>query len=170
MIQPADSHDPIPAPSLGHLLYCVVLGALFYYLVGFVQAQVTAMSLPQFLLDIWSSAPVFGGLLVNALLAAVTYWLLAAAIGFAIAAAVRHDYVFFGAVATGVYLMVASATSYDGWQAFVEVGPEFWLALRADALINDPFGTASRWFALPVAAWLWGRYLFDARPALRGAS
>ncbi len=163
MIQPADNDEVLQGPGIGHLLYCVVLGALFHYLVRFVQAQVTAMSLPSFLLDLWASAPLLGGLLVNVILALLTYWLLGAAVGFAIAAAVRHDYVFYGAVATGVYLMFNAATSYDGWQAFVEVGPEFWLALRGDALLNDPFGTFSRWFCLPLTAWLWGRWLFDAR-------
>ena len=103
--------------------------------------------------------------MVNALTAALTYWLLAAAVGFAIAAAVRDDYVFYGAVATGVFLVLTAASDYDGFQAFVEVGPDFWFALRTDAVLNDPFGTFSRWFSLPICAWLWGRGLFGSGSA-----
>lgn len=141
------------------LLVSILLGLGYYMLIDAARGFIASQRLPEPLMDLWIARPLLGAWLIGALEAVVSYWLMAASVGLALALLVRREFVFYGAVATGAALIVGAQLDMDGWYALVSIGPDFWLAHQLNSIAHDPFGALSLLLALPVSTWVWGRLL-----------
>ncbi|MFK8014563.1 MAG: hypothetical protein AB8G17_03825 [Gammaproteobacteria bacterium] len=140
-------------------LMAMVMGLSYFFLNEMAQAFFTRQRLPGLVQEFWYTHPLLGAWLIGGLKALVVHWLIGITVGLALALLVRRDHFFFGAVATGAFLMMALQMRLDGMFALLQVGPEFWLSLRWDALTLDPLGSLSALLALPVCTWWWGKVL-----------
>jgi hypothetical protein len=137
-----------------------LLGIGYFVLVEAALRWLAGRPLPAGLLAFWIEHPRIGTLAVSAYTAALSHWLVAAAIGLIVANVARRDFLFFGAIAVGAYLVCNMQLTFEGMQAMLQIGPDFWLALKLDAARTDPFGMLSRWLALPACSCLWGAALY----------
>lgn len=145
--------------SIGLMLLAMVMGLSYFFLNELARAYVTRRPLPSFVRDFWYEHPVPGAWLMGGFQSLIVHWLIGITVGLALALLVRRHYWFFGAVATGTWLMMALQMRLDGWYALLQVGPEFWWSLRMDGITHDPIGSLSALIALPVCTWCWGKVL-----------
>lgn len=146
-------------PDVKLILASIAAGAVYFFLSDAARDFCDGQLLPDSLKHFWYAYPAAGTLLVGVLSSVAAHWSTGIVVGLALALVVRQDYWFFGSIATGAWLMMALLVRVEGWYAMLQIGPEFWLAMRLDALRLDPFGTISALFALALCTGLWGRIL-----------
>ncbi len=140
-------------------LLSMVMGLSYFFLSELARSYVTRTPLPAVVRDFWYAYPLPGAWLMGGFESLIVHWLIGMPVGLALALLVRRHYWFFGAVATGTWLMMALQTRIDGWYALLQVGPEFWWSLRLDGITHDPIGSLSALIALSVCTWFWGKVL-----------
>ncbi|MFK7885550.1 MAG: hypothetical protein AB8G16_01685 [Gammaproteobacteria bacterium] len=145
--------------SVRSLLLAIVMGVSFFFLNELAHAFFTRTPLPELLKNYWYDHPRLGVWAIGALRSLVVHWLIGIGVGLALALAVRRDFLFYGAVATGAWLIMAVQMRLDGWYALLQFGSAFWLSMRVDAISLDPIGALSALIALPLCTWWWGRSL-----------
>ena len=150
---------PDNGPDVKLVLAAIAAGVAFFFLSDAARNYCDSRLLPANVKHFWYANPLTGTWLIGALYSVAAHWLTGVVTGFALALVVRRDYWFFGAIATGAWLMMALQMRLDGWYAMLQVGPSFWLALKVDALKLDPIGSLGALLALPLCTWLWGRIL-----------
>lgn len=146
-------------PDVRLILTSIAAGVAYFFLSDAARDFCDSQALPQGVKDFWYAHPTTGTWLVGALTSVAVHWLTAIVAGLGLALAVRRDYWFAGAIATGAWLMAALQMRLEGWYAMLQIGPSFWLALKVNALTVDPFGSLSALFALALCTWGWGRVL-----------
>ena len=142
----------------GALVLAVVMGMAYFFLHELAQAYFTRARLPDVVYSFWYAQPTLGGWLIGALGALVSHWLIGLTVGLALALAVRRQFLLYGTVALGAWLMCAWMFRLDGWYSAVQFGPDFWVTMRAKALVTDPVGALSALLALPLCTAWWGRH------------
>jgi hypothetical protein len=145
--------------SIRRILLAMVMGLSFYFLNDLAHGFFGRTPLPELLKEFWYRYPRLGAWSIGGLRSLVVHWLIAIGVGLALALAVRRDLFFYGAVATGTWLMMAVQMRLDGWYALLQFGPAFWLSMRVDAISLDPLGAMSALFALPICTHWWGKAL-----------
>lgn len=144
-------------------LLAMVMGLSYFFLNELALGFFTRQRLPDVVLNFWYANPLPGAWLIGGLKALVVHWLIGITVGLALALLVRRDYFFFGAVATGAFLMMALQMRLDGLYSVFQVGLGFWWSMRIDAITLDPLGAVSALLALPVCTWWWGKVLPSSR-------
>lgn len=147
-----------PPISVFALLLAVLMGMAYFFLHELAQGFFSRQRLPEVVYEFWYAQPTIGAWFIGGLGALVSHWLIAMTVGLALALAVRRDYLLYGTIAVGAWLMCAWFFRLDGWYSAVQFGPGFWINMRLKHLAIDPLGVLSAFVALPLCTAWWGRH------------